>query len=191
MPFFKKDSSFIKRNLLGNWTVSLISTTFSGVPQSIFLPDFVDLSGTGTSATYLPGTRGGSIGRDIRTVDQINALIRNYNDTQAGGVDPFGTPLNFLAELPADTPIGGDWIHSQDLRLTKTIAFNERMRLQLIGEVFNVFNFANLTNVGDFVLPVQGTAPGDITTLRPTQRTTSVFGTGGPRSFQLGLRFAF
>ncbi len=191
MPFFKKDSSFIKRNLLGNWTVSLISTTFSGLPQSIFLPDFVDLSGTGTSATYLPGTTGGSIGRNIRTVDQINALITNYNSTLAGGVDPFGTPLQALALLPADTPIGGDWVHSQDLRLTKTISFNERMRLQLIGEVFNVFNFANLTNVGDFVLPVQGTAPGDITTLRPTQRTTSVFGTGGPRSFQLGLRFAF
>jgi len=191
MPFFKKDSSFWKRNLLGNWTVSLISTTFSALSNSVFLPDFVDLSGTGTSATYLPGTSAGTIGRSIRTVDQLNALITNYNTTLAGGVDPFGTPLQQIALLPADTPISGDWVHSQDIRLTKTIAFNERFRVQVIGEVFNVFNFANLTNVSDLVLPVQGTAPGDITTLRPTQRTTSVFGTGGPRSFQFGARFTF
>jgi hypothetical protein len=191
MPFFKKDSSFWKRNVLGNWTVSMISTTFSSLPQSVFLPDFVDLSGTGSSATYLPGTSAGTIGRSIRSVDQINDLINNYNNTLAGGVDPFGTPLQRLALLPADTPISGDWLHSQDVRLTKTIAFKERMKVQLIGEVFNVFNFANLTNIGDVVLAPEGTAPGDITTLRPTQRTNGVFGTGGPRSFQFGARITF
>jgi hypothetical protein len=190
MPYFKKDSSFWKRNLLGNWTASLISTTFSALPQSVFLPDFVDLSGTGTSATYLPGTSAGTIGRSIRTVDQLNGLITNYNNTLAGGNDPFGTPLQPLALLPADTPVSGDWLHSQDIRLTKTIAFNERMKLQLIGEVFNVFNFANLTNISDLVLAPETTTD-PITTLRPTQRTTGVFGTGGPRSFQFGVRFAF
>jgi hypothetical protein len=45
--------------------------------------------------------------------------------------------------------------------------------------------------VNDLVLATEGTAPSDITTLRPTQRTTSVFGTGGPRSFQFGARFTF
>jgi hypothetical protein len=191
LPFYKNDSNFLKRNLLGNWTVSLISTAFSGTPQSIFLPDFVDLTGTGTFVSYLPGTQGGSIGRSIKTVDQINELIRNYNSTLAGGVDPQGTPLLALAELPSDTPIGGDSVISQDLRLTKTISFNERYKISFIGEVFNLFNIANLGNVGDFVLPHAGTPANEITTLRPTQRTTSVFGTGGPRSFQFGVRFGF
>jgi hypothetical protein len=191
LPFYKNDSSFWKRNVLGNWTLSLISTSFSGIPQSLFLPDFVDLSGTGTFATYLPGTGNGSIGRSVRTLEQINALIRNYNTTFAGGTDPFGTPLEALAELPASTHIGGDSLISQDLRVTKTISFNERFRVSLIGEVFNMFNIANLGNVGDFVLPHAGTPAGEITTLRPTQRTTSVFGTGGPRSFQFGVRFGF
>jgi hypothetical protein len=191
LPFYKNDSNFVKRNVLGNWTVSLISTAFSGTPQSIFLPDFVDLTGTGTFVSYLPGTRGGSIGREIKSVDQINALIRSYNSTLAGGTDPQGTPLEALAELPLDTPIGGDSVISQDLRLTKTISFNERYKLSFIGEVFNLFNVANLTNVGDFVLPHAGTPANEITTLRPTQRTTSVFGTGGPRSFQFGVRFGF
>lgn len=193
LPFYKNDSNFFKRNVLGNWTVSLISTAFSGVPQSLFLPDSVNLNGTGRFVpAYLPGTKAGSIGRDIKTVDELNALIRNYNQTRAGGRDAFGRLLNPLAELPGDTQIGGDSVISQDLRLTKTFQFSEKMRLSLIGEVFNVFNVANLVNVGDFIVPTEADAADfGITTLRPTQRTTSVFGTGGPRAFQFGARFTF
>ena len=191
-PWFKNSESWAKRNLLGNWTFSLISTAFSGVPQSVFLPDFADLSGTGTFATYLPGTGAGSIGRDIRTVDELNDLIRAYNSTViAGSADPLGTPLERLAELPADTPIGGDSVISQDLRVAKNFNFGEKYRLQLIGEVFNLFNVANLVTQNDLVIPVEGTPASQITTLRFTQRTNSVFGTGGPRSFQFGARFTF
>ena len=39
------------------------------------LADFADLSGTGTFATYLPGTGPGSIGRDIKTVEELNTLL--------------------------------------------------------------------------------------------------------------------
>jgi hypothetical protein len=63
--------------------------------------------------------------------------------------------------------------------------------MQFIGEVFNLFNFANLVGVNDLVLPTEGTPASQITTLRPTQRTTSVFGTGGPRAFQFGAKFVF
>ena len=183
LPFYKNDSNFVKRNILGNWTVSLISTAFSGTPQSLFLPNFADLSGTGTFASYLPGTNQGSIGREFKTVEEVNALIRAYNQNPVGG--------DLLAELPSDTQIGSDSVISQDLRLSKSINFTERYKISFIGEVFNLFNVANLGNVGDFILPLQGTASGDITTLRPTQRTTGVFGTGGPRSFQFGVRFGF
>lgn len=191
MPYFRNSESWAKRNLLGNWGFSLISTMFSGAPQSVFLPDGVDLSGTGTFATYLPGTTAGSIGRSIKTVGQLNALIQQYNANFVGGNDPLGTPLSRLAELPLDTQIGGDSVISQDFRLTKTFNFNEKYRVQFIGEVFNLFNIANLVNVNDLVIPVQGTPVGDITTLRPTQRSNSVFGTGGPRAFQFGAKFTF
>jgi hypothetical protein len=192
-PWYKSDSSYWKRNLLGNWTVSLISTTFSGLPENVFLADNIDLSGTGTFQTYLPGTTAGSIGRSIHSVGQINDLITKYNSSLTPGqTDPFGTPMLPLALLPSDTPIGGDWVHSQDVRLTKNINFNEKYRLQLIGEVFNLFNFANLTNVTDFVVPTADeAASGGIGTLRPTLRSTSVFGTGGPRAFQFAARFVF
>ena len=203
-PWFKNDSSFLKRNLLGNWNVSLISTMFSGLPLSAFLPNNVDLSGTGTFATYLPGTGPGSIGRSVKSIDDLNALIRAFN--QNIGSLPNTTACSFdatlrcdqydqeifrLAELPSDIQAGGDSLISQDVRVSKTIGFSERFKLQLISEVFNVFNNANLTNVGDLVLPTEGTAASDITTFRPNSRITSVFGTGGPRSFQFGAKFVF
>ena len=205
LPFFKNDSSFWKKNVLGNWNVSLISTSFSGVPESVFLPSNLDLSATGTFASYLPGTGPGAIGRSVHTLDQLNALIQAYNqninslpNTTACGVrsptgrcDLQGLPVLRLAELPTGTQLGGDPLVSQDLRLTKSINFSERYRLQLIGEVFNLFNIANLVNVSNLVLPTEGTPANQITTLRATQRSNSIFGTGGPRAFQFGARFNF
>lgn len=191
LPFFRKSSDRFKRDVLGGWQISVISTAFSGVPFSAFLPHGADLSGTGTFQSYLPGTGPGSIGRDVKSVADLNAIITKYNQQFAGKTDPFGTPLGGLALLPADTPIGGDSVISQDLRLTKTFSLNESVKLDLIGEVFNVFNIANLTQVGDLELPDAGTPAGDITTFRPTARTTSVFGTGGPRAFQFGAKFRF
>jgi len=191
LPFYKNSSSSWKRHLLGDWTVSMISTSFSGLPESIFLPIDVDITGTGTFTNYLPGTTAGSLGRSIKTVGEVNSLIQQYNQDFAGGVDPYGTPLVRLAELPADTQIGGDSLNSQDFRLAKTFRFNEKYRVEVIGEVFNLFNTANLVTVNDLVLPEEGTPFNQITTLRPTQRATSVFGTGGPRTFQFGARFVF
>jgi hypothetical protein len=202
LPFYK-DSSGFKRAALGDWTIALISTSFSGLPFSALLPDFVDLTGTGSFFSYLPGAGPGEIGRGINSVDELNAVIRNYNANInsfaariEGGVpvDPFGTPLRALAELPADTPIGGDSIISQDIRVTKSFRFTETKRLQFIGEVFNLFNVANLFDIHDTTIPAAEDAatPGfEFTTFRPFQRTNSVFGTGGPRAFQFALKFIF
>ncbi|HYH85957.1 MAG TPA: hypothetical protein VEX60_10935, partial [Pyrinomonadaceae bacterium] len=87
--------------------------------------------------------------------------------------------------------IGGDSLISQDLRVTKTFSFTETVKLDLIGEVFNLFNVANLTGVNNLVLEDEGIAESDITFLRPSQRTNSVFGTGGPRAFQFAVKFRF
>ncbi|HJR08714.1 MAG TPA: carboxypeptidase regulatory-like domain-containing protein [Pyrinomonadaceae bacterium] len=209
LPWFRKSDNGFKRNVLGGWQVSMISTAFSGIPQSVFLPHFADLSRTGTFATYLPGTRNGSIGRDIRNVGDLNALITAYNasiptlgvdcgeDSPTGRCDSnnpaYGDPITRLALLPADTQLGGDSIISQDLRLTKTFRFNERMGLDLIGEVFNLFNVANLTYPAAITLADEGTSPTEIRTIThgPSARTTSVFGTGGPRAFQFAAKFRF
>ncbi|HKP86112.1 MAG TPA: carboxypeptidase regulatory-like domain-containing protein [Blastocatellia bacterium] len=203
VPFFRNSSSMLKRHALGGWTVAVISTTMSGLPLNAFLPDDIDLTGTGNFLSYLPGTDPGDVGRRFRSVSSLNEVIRDYNANRASfaariedgvPVDPFGTPLLELAELPAGTRMGGDSVISQDVRLTKSFRFTETARLDLIGEVFNLFNVANLTNITDTNIPDKADtlAPGyEFTVFRPTQRTTSIFGTGGARAFQFAARFTF
>jgi len=210
LPFGRNTNSELKRHALGGWQVSLISTAFSGQPFSVFLPNFVDLSRSGTFQTYLPGTGEGSLGRTVRSVAQLNALIDAYNASiphlgEPCDVDPavrcdagdasdpngfFHDQINPLEHAPSDTLIGGDSVISQDLRVTKTFSFGERVKLDLIGEVFNVFNIANLTTGGTlgFTLNEEGT-PGN--PIAPSERTTSVFGTGGPRAFQFAAKVRF
>ncbi|HYJ45443.1 MAG TPA: carboxypeptidase regulatory-like domain-containing protein [Pyrinomonadaceae bacterium] len=206
LPFYRKSSDSFKRHVLGGWQVSLISTAFSGQPFSVFLPNFVDLSKTGTFQSYLPGTGEGSIGRTVRSVSQLNGLIDAYNtsiptlgepcpdDSPTGRCDStnpnFFDPIVRLSHVPEDTLIGGDSLISQDVRLTKTFGFSENVKLDVIGEVFNLFNVANLTTGGAtaFTLNEEGDSSNPIA---PSERTTSVFGTGGPRAFQFGLKLRF
>ncbi len=74
--------------------------------------------------------------------------------------------------------------NSQDLRLTKIFRLHgERWKLTMLGECFNVLNIANLTNYNSALnAPNFG---------QPTQRESNIFGTGGPRAFQLGTRLSF
>jgi hypothetical protein len=209
VPLFRKSSNKFKRDVLGGWQVSLISTAFSGVPQSVFLPNFVDLSRTGTFQSYLPGTGEGSLGRTLNSVSSVNAMISFFNSTipnlgdDCGADSPtgrcdsnfpgFGDPIVRLALLPEGTQIGTDSVISQDIRLTKTFSFSENLKLDLIGEVFNVFNVANLTYPTAITLSEEGTSPDVIKNVvhGPSARTTSVFGTGGPRAFQFAAKFRF
>ena len=203
LPWFRNSDSAFARNALGGWQVSMISTMFSGVPFSAFLPHFADLSGTGTFQSYLPGTGPGSLGRDVGSVQELNSIITAYNasipsrgvacggDSPTGRCDVFGDPLVRIQSLPSTLQLGGDSVISQDVRVTKTFGFTENVKLDVIGEVFNLFNVANLSEVHDFTLPDEGTSPGDIHFLRREARTTSVFGTGGPRAFQFALKLRF
>jgi hypothetical protein len=56
------------------------------------------------------------------------------------------------------------------------------MSLELIGEVFNMFNIANLTNFSERLDSNFGQA---------TNRVGQGFGSGGPRAFQFAARFKF
>ena len=59
----------------------------------------------------------------------------------------------------------------------------DRWSLSLIGEVFNLYNAANLSGYSnDLTSPAFG---------QPTARFTQLFGSGGPRAFQLATRLSF
>jgi hypothetical protein len=94
---------------------------------------------------------------------------------------PFNQIIDSIA-LPA-TFSNGDSFISQDLRLTRKITLKESFTLSLIAEAFNVFNIANLTGYSNVLnRPNYG---------QPSARVGQVFGTGGPRAFQLGTRLDF
>ena len=56
--------------------------------------------------------------------------------------------------------------------------------VEMFGEVFNVFNIANLSGFS-------GNLAEPSTFGQPTNRATQVFGSGGPRAFQVGARLTF
>ena len=61
--------------------------------------------------------------------------------------------------------------------------FRERWHLSLIGEVFNLYNAANLSGYSS---DLTSSAFG-----QPSARFNQLFGSGGPRAFQLSMRLRF
>ena len=194
-PEYRGDSR-LWRGLMNSWTVSLISQTYSAPPLNTLL-NGLDLDGDGISVTLLPGTtQENSLGQGL-SASGLQDLVARYNAdveartrrvTNADGsvtvVRP-RTPFNQIISpivLPENFS-NGDSFLTQDVRLTRTVKISERVRLSLIGEVFNLFNIANLTGFsGVLNQPNYGL---------PSARAAQVFGTGGPRAAQLAARVVF
>ncbi len=139
----------------------------------------LDLNGNGSvevlgmnaiGGSPLPGGGFNEFGVTKGKADLIQ-LIDAYNQTYPVKIT---LPANF--SLPHS-------FNSQDLRLTKVFHLHERLQLTTLAECFNPFNIANLTNYNSALnAPNFG---------QPTQRESNIFGTGGPRAFQLGARLTF
>jgi hypothetical protein len=128
---------------------SLLSTWYSGLPPSIFVGS-ADLNGDGINGDLLPGTKRGSLGRDVSSVSKLNALIRAYNQSTGGKALPRGGRAPFAPEVP-DSVRFGDSLISQDLQLSKDFKIRERLHIEATAQVFNLFNISNL--VGAAGLP--------------------------------------
>ncbi|MCA1634169.1 MAG: carboxypeptidase regulatory-like domain-containing protein [Acidobacteria bacterium] len=139
-----------------------------------------DFNGDGTTDDLLPGTTVNAFNRSLGRAE-LESLVTQFNQTYAGRVDAKGAPIPRLV-LP-ERYWFGDNFQSLDLRLSREFAFEKRWRVTLIGEVFNVYNAANLSgHSGDLTSAAFG---------QPGTRFTQVFGSGGPRAFQLGARISF
>ena len=120
--------------------------------------------------------------------------------------DAIGTALPYIV-LPENFS-NSDSFLSHDIRVQRAIRIRENVRLNIIGEAFNVFNIANLTgysgSLDAYIRPtatrnattgvITITAPGRNPTFnfgQPTGRVSPIFGTGGPRAFQLAARLSF
>jgi hypothetical protein len=151
----------------------------SAPPLSAFVGG-ADFNGDGTTGDLLPGTTANAFGRGMGRAD-LERLVVQFNATYAGTMDAQGKAIPKLA-VPSTYSLG-DSSQALDLRLSRTFLFRDRWRLSVIGEVFNVCNVANLSGYS-----------GDLTAAgfgQPTSRATQVFGSAGPRAFQLAMRARF
>jgi hypothetical protein len=140
----------------------------------------IDFNGDGTTGDLLPGTTVNAFNRSMGRAD-LERLVAQFNQIHAGKVDARGAPIPTLT-LP-DRYWFGDNFHSLDLRVSRSFRLSDQWRLLLIGEAFNFYNSANLSDYsGDLNRDGFG---------QPTSRVTQVFGSGGPRAFQLGARISF
>ncbi|MEW6737446.1 MAG: TonB-dependent receptor [Acidobacteriota bacterium] len=95
-----------------------------------------------STGTRLPFIQVNAAGRQFHTGAQLNDFIRQIN--MGGGVN--GMPLPFVQN---DLKFG-DSFSSLDMRITKSFKVTENVNLQIIGEVFNLFNITNLITLQNF-----------------------------------------
>jgi len=171
----------LELRLSGVWTLA------SGVPMDILMPD---------ASRRVPTLARNAGARVFKTASDLNSYISSLN--ASGGVD--GVPLPLVRQ---DARFS-DSFDSLDLRLSRRFALTRSLSLEAIVECFNVFNVTNIlgvskTNYSGFanVLARDSSDPSDPGFLRSSSfgsaLTTAggVFGSGGPRAFQLGLRAQF
>lgn len=164
-----------------------ILTLASGVPMDILLPD---------GSSRIPTLQRNAGGRLFQTGAELNDFIRQLNT--AGGVG--GQPL----PLVRDDVRFSDNFSSFDLRVSKSFHVGERVQIQPIVEVFNLFNVTNVlgiskSNYSGFsnVLVRDNNDPTSAGFLRsssfgqPVTTAGGVFGSGGPRAFQFAARVTF
>jgi hypothetical protein len=154
-------------------------TYVSKPPFSVFL-NGLDFNGDGTLGDLLPGTTVNEFNRGLGKAD-LRRLVDLFNKTYAGKPDSHGTAIP-LVTLPAHFEFGDPFV-TQDVRLSRDFPLGEHLRLALIAEVFNLFNIADLSGrSGNLLSRSFG---------QPKGRLTQVFGSGGPRAFQLAARISF
>jgi hypothetical protein len=195
LPEYHGDSRLL-RSMLNRWTISFISQAVSAPPLETIL-NGLDLDGDGISRMLLPGVAThNSLGRGL-SVAGLRELVAQYNAQVEERTRRVSNPDGIVTVIRPRTPFNqiinpitlpdnftnGDSLFTQDLRLTRTIKIGEKVQLSLIGEVFNLFNIANLTGYsGVLNQPNYG---------QPSARIGQVFGTGGPRAFQFAARVGF
>jgi hypothetical protein len=214
--------------------LSFLSHFYSPLPQSLRLPTsgnaggiFVtDVNGDGTGdgssisngglGDLLPGTKLGAFGRTTSAAG-LNALIRNYDQTQEGAVTPAGNVLvqnglftqgqlsllgavqQHLEEAP-NGQVGLAWLKAFDVTASWVYKVHDRVTIEPSVSLFNVLNFANFDSPSNPLSGILDHSVGSVNGTTAADRAGSntriglgsgVFGLGSPRAMEFGLRITF
>ena len=179
--------------------VAPILTLASSVPLDILLPD-------GSSRVCELSRNAGA--REFHTGAELNAALTQIN-AAGGSLCPNADPsTGFKPRVPLplvrDDLEFGDNFSSLDLRVSKLFKLGERVTLEPIAEVFNLFNVTNVLGVSNVnysgfsnVLVRDSGDPSSPGFNRsssfgqPVTTAGGVFGSGGPRAFQFAARITF
>ncbi len=164
------------------WTIA------SGVPMDILLPD---------GSERVPTLQRNAGGREFHNAQQLNAFISRTN--AGGGV--YEASANSFVILPQVSSHArfDDSFNALDFRLSRAFHLGERYNLNLIGEAFNIFNVTNILGVSNLnysgfantLSPDSGNPSYSSSFGQPVSTAGGVFGSGGPRAFQLAARLSF
>jgi hypothetical protein len=179
-----------------------------------------DFTGDGTTGDLLPGTNLGAFGRSVNGRN-INGYIDRYNAKYAGQPTPAGQALvsaglftvgqlqqlGAVAPQVADAPagqVGMGGLFFADLGLTYIAKIHESITLQPSLTFYNVTNSQNfdqgnnlLSGILQTVSPGVPISTGYANSTTYGQRTThvtlgsGVYGQGGPRVIEFGLKLTF
>ena len=176
-----------------------------------------DLTGDGTTGDVLPGTNVGAFGRSVNP-NNINGYIDAYNSKYAGQITPAGQALvsaglfsasqlqqlGAVAPQIADAPsgeVGMGGLFYADLGLTYIAKIHESITLQPSLTFYNVTNSQNFDqypNILSGILQAAGApSSGSANNTTYGERTThvtlgsGVYGQGGPRVIEFGLKLTF
>jgi outer membrane receptor for ferrienterochelin and colicin len=166
--------------------ISTIATFGTRGPVQPFVGGGIDLYGDGSGADQggvpLPGVGYNEFNITKGSGDLVKAITA-FNQQYGGKTTPIGQPIPTLT-VPSNYSWGRNGT-SEDFRVTKKFKLHgERFTAKVFGEVFNAFNYANL---GGYSYDLTNPASFGV----PTSRAGQVFGSGGPRAFQLGARLEF
>jgi hypothetical protein len=136
-------------------------------------------------------------GREFHNARELNTFIAKTN--AGGGV--WVATENTYVMLPqvSNQARFNDSFNALDFRLDRTFAFGDRYSLKLMGEAFNIFHVTNILGTSNLnysgyynTLSPDRNNPGFSSSFGSQVSTAGgVFGSGGPRAFQLAARFSF
>jgi hypothetical protein len=178
------------------WQISAVFTANSGLPLNI--TDSYDES-TGGRPVSLPARPNYSPNDPAQVINGISYPACN-NQPILGLRNMYYNPNCFTIEAPgtlgnlgSDTVIGPSLVDF-DIALLKSTKINERLRLQMRAEFFNLVNHTNLALPNASLFVAGGTTTGgDLTTYTGRSgaagQITNMFGT--PREIQFAMKLIF